>query len=220
MGEMSQTSQTIPNTTAWQWQVSEEPQQQKPHRERERDWDSSLIVNWIGGLMEFKWRWKACIWSGGRAGRVSFLCLFQKNGLLVQEESALSSTSFITRSATNAETGDPIVLLVFTCAVYSIIYVCFIYNWLSLQIEIMSCVQLNVSLLWSALITPILINSCFTNSHHHSIHVLCVYNCKNSGVSCECRWCITRETPPTPTPQYCNHVSDCRVQCTFGTGNH
>ena len=77
--------------------------------------------------MEFKGWWKACIWSGGSAGRVSFLCLFQKNGLWVQEESALSSTSFFTRSSTITETGDPIVLLVFTCAVYSIIYVCMFY---------------------------------------------------------------------------------------------
>ena len=50
---------------------------------------------------------------------MSFVCLLQKNGLCVQEESALSSTTFITRSATVAETGDPIVLIVFTCALYS-----------------------------------------------------------------------------------------------------
>ena len=74
--------------------------------------DSSSIVNWIAGLMGFKW-WRKT-------------------------------------------------------------YVCFIYNWLSLQIEIMSCVQVNVSLLWSAPLTPILTSSCFTNSHHHSVHVSCV----------------------------------------------
>ena len=75
--------------------------------------------------MEFKGWWKACIWSGGRAGRVSFVCLFQKNGLWVQEESALSSTSFITRSATVAETGDPIVsaFSVYMCSVQSSTYV-------------------------------------------------------------------------------------------------
>ena len=59
-----------------------------------------------------------------------------------------SSTSFITRSATVAETGDPIVLIVFTCALCSHLrMLLYTYNWLSLQIEVMSCVQLNVSLL-------------------------------------------------------------------------
>ena len=49
-------------------------------------------------------------------------CAFSRR--MVQEKSALYSTSFIARSSTITETGDPIVLLVFTCAVYSIIYVC------------------------------------------------------------------------------------------------
>ena len=44
---------------------------------------------------------------------------FPEEWLVGAGESALSSTSFFTRSATITETGNSIVLLLFTCAVYS-----------------------------------------------------------------------------------------------------
>ena len=62
--------------------------------------DSFSIVNWIEGSMEFKWWCNACICSSDRANRVSSVYLCQNNDLWVQVESALSSTSYITRSAT------------------------------------------------------------------------------------------------------------------------
>ena len=79
-----------------------------------QEWNGSLglflIVNWIEGSM-----------SSGDGGMpiscnlvgltVSSTYLFQNNGLWVQEESILSSTSSITRSATVTETGDPTAML-------------------------------------------------------------------------------------------------------------
>ena len=70
--------------------------------------DTSSIVNWTNGLMEFKWWWNARIWSNDRADRVSSTYLFQNNGLWVQVDSVLSSTSSMTRSATVTVTGNPI----------------------------------------------------------------------------------------------------------------
>ena len=47
--------------------------------------------------------------------------IFQNNSLGVQEESALSSMTFITRSATMTETGDPIAIPK-VCWYHSLLY--------------------------------------------------------------------------------------------------
>ena len=115
------------------------------------------------------------------------MCLFQKNGLWVQEESALSSTSFITRSTIIAETGDPIVLLVFTCAVYS--HLCMFYIQVTESRMVCLCVHPCV-LDGVSVCTSMCVGWCVCVHIHVCWMVcVCVHPCVLDGV-CRGRACV------------------------------